>query len=136
MKSWFVAAIVGILLINIAGWPISAGAASDNQPPVVVATVPPAGDVMVDPNLPKIRITFSKPMQNSSWSLVTQDKANFPKITDQVGFQSDGRTFFAPVRLEPGKKYVIWINSDRYQNFRDQQGRLAVPYLFSFRTMP
>ena len=69
MKSWFVAAITGILLISSAGWTISAGATSDNQPPVVVATVPPAGDAMVNPSLQEIKITFSKPMQINGWSL-------------------------------------------------------------------
>ena len=136
MRVWLVITVAGFLLISSAGWTISGEAISNGQPPVVVATVPPAGDAMVDPNLPKIRITFSKPMQINGWSLVMQDKVSFPKITGQVGFQNNGRIFIAPVRLEPDKNYVVWINSDRYQNFRDQQGRPAVPYLLSFRTKP
>lgn len=136
MRAWLVITVAGFLLISSAGWTISGEAISNGQPPVVVATVPPAGDAMVNPSLQEIKITFSKPMQINGWSLVMQDKVSFPKITGQVGFQNNDRTFIAPVRLEPGRKYVIWVNSGRYQNFRDQQGRPAVPYLLSFHTKP
>ena len=39
-----------------------------------------------------------------------------------------------PVRLEPGKTYAIWVNSEKFGNFKDADGRSAVPYLPVFRT--
>ena len=39
-----------------------------------------------------------------------------------------------PVRLEPGKGYVIWVNSPKYNNFKDTSHQSAVPYLLVFET--
>jgi hypothetical protein len=136
MRAWLLVMLAAAVFFAEADTAIAAGPGLHSQPPVVVATIPRAGDDQVDPNLREIRITFSKPMQMSSWSLVMADKASFPKIAGQVAFQSDGRIFVAPVKLEPGKVYVVWVNSSRHTNFRDQQGRPAVPYLLSFGTRP
>jgi hypothetical protein len=38
------------------------------------------------------------------------------------------------VNLEPGKTYGFWLNSENHHNFKDQQGRSAVPYLLVFST--
>ena len=38
------------------------------------------------------------------------------------------------VKLEPGKTYGYWINSQSFKNFKDQQGHPAVPYLLVFQT--
>lgn len=129
-------ALAGCLLFTGVDGALAGEPSVSSQPPVVVATIPRAGDDSVDPKLAKIQITFSKPMRLSGWSLVMQDKSSFPKITGQVGFQDDRLTFVAPVKLEPGKDYVVWINSNRHQNFRGQAGLPAVPYLLSFQTRP
>jgi hypothetical protein len=39
-----------------------------------------------------------------------------------------------PVKLEPGKTYVMGINSERFHGFQDAQGHPALPYLVVFRT--
>jgi len=39
-----------------------------------------------------------------------------------------------PVKLEPGKTYAIWLNSRKFGNFEDSDGRSAVPCLLVFRT--
>jgi hypothetical protein len=38
------------------------------------------------------------------------------------------------VKLEPGKTYVIWLNSQKFRNFKDKDGQPAVPYLLVFET--
>ena len=38
------------------------------------------------------------------------------------------------LRLEPGRTYAFWLNSDQFKNFRDSEGRPAVPYLLIFET--
>jgi hypothetical protein len=136
MRRWLVISLTCLLILCSVGMALSAEADSSEQPPVVVSTIPKAGDSMVDPSQKEIRITFSKPMGVNGWSLVMQDKKSFPKIAGKVGFKKDMLTFVAPMKLEPGKKYIVWINSERYQNFRDQEGRPAVPYLLSFHTKP
>jgi hypothetical protein len=40
------------------------------------------------------------------------------------------------VRLEPGRTYAWWLNSDKFKNFTDLAGRPAVPYLLIFQTKP
>jgi RNA polymerase sigma-70 factor (ECF subfamily) len=136
MRAWLTAVLAMCLLFSVANIAFAGEPSVSGQPPVVIATIPSAGDGVVDPKLQAIKIVFSKPMRVDSWSLVMRDKASFPKIAGQVGFQKDRRTFIAPVVLEPGKEYVVWINSSRHQNFRDQKGRPALPYLLNFRTRP
>jgi RNA polymerase sigma-70 factor (ECF subfamily) len=38
------------------------------------------------------------------------------------------------VRLDPGKTYIIWLNTQRFSNFRDADERPAQPYLLMFET--
>lgn len=105
-----------------------------SAPPVVVRTTPEAGDNAVDPASKTIRVTFSKPMRDRSWSFVQASEATFPKIAGEIRYEPDGRTCVLPVSLEPNRTYVLWINSDRFQNFKDRDGRAAVPYLLVFAT--
>ncbi|MEW4568582.1 Ig-like domain-containing protein [Tautonia sp. JC769] len=106
----------------------------DAVPPVVVETVPKAGSGDVDPSLAAIRVTFSKDMQDGSWSWSTLSKETFPETTGSPKYLEDERTAALPVRLEAGKTYAIWINSQRFRNFKDAKGQPAVPYLLVFKT--
>src|SRR5262249_45924724 len=103
-------------------------------PPVVVKTVPEAGSTDVDPALTEIRVTYSKEMTDKSWSWSTWGPENFPKTTDKPFYDKDKRTAVLPVKLEPGKTYAIWLNSEKFTNFKDSEGRSAVPYLLVFQT--
>ena len=106
-----------------------------SMPPVVVATVPRAGDTQADPNLAEIRVTFSKEMMTEamwSWAMVSAE--TFPRITGQARFLEDRRTCAAPVKLEPGRAYAVWFNTGDLKAFRDTGNRPAVPYLLVFET--
>jgi RNA polymerase sigma-70 factor (ECF subfamily) len=103
-------------------------------PPVVVKTVPQAGADDVDPNLKTIKVTFSKDMSDGSWSWVQLSDESFPTLNGKPKFDKDKRTCILPVKLEPGKSYVIWLNSEKFDNFKDTDGRSAVPYLLVFET--
>src|ERR1041385_2118197 len=63
----------------------------ESAPPVVVKTVPVAGATDVDPALTEIRVTFSKPMQDGSWSWSTWGQENFPEMVGQPKYLPDGR---------------------------------------------
>jgi RNA polymerase sigma-70 factor (ECF subfamily) len=108
-----------------------------NLPPVVVQTVPRSGDDKVDAAKTKeVRVTFSKDMTDKSWSWAQVSDDTFPKVTGEIHYDKDQKTCVLPVKLEPGKTYVIWINSEKFANFKDAGGRSAVPYLLVFETKP
>jgi hypothetical protein len=52
----------------------------------------------------------------------------------EVRHDKDKKTCVLPVKLESGKTYVVWLNSEKIENFKDSDGRAAVPYLLVFRT--
>ena len=112
--------------------PITVG----NMPPSVVKTVPQSGDIRVDSSLHEVRVTFSKDMMTDRmWSWVMNSKETFPEIDAQkIHFLEDNRTCVLPVKLEANKTYVIWINSQKFNAFRDQANRAAIPYLLVFET--
>ncbi len=104
------------------------------QPPVVVETQPPSGASEVEPGVVEIRARFSKEMAEGSWSWCSAWNGSAPEITGQTRYEPDHRTCVIKVRLEPGRTYAYWLNSGEFNNFRDQAGNPAVPYLLIFKT--
>jgi len=118
-------------------WRKSGGAppATAEPPPVVVQTIPPSGASGVDPALGEIRIVFSKPMRDRSWSW---PQGNGEPLAGAAAgparYLGDARTFVLPVKLQPGRVYTIWINDESHHDFQDADGQPAVPYLLIFET--
>jgi RNA polymerase sigma-70 factor (ECF subfamily) len=106
----------------------------ESVPPVVVKTVPEAGAADVDPKLTEIKVTFSKDMQDGSRSWATVSKESFPGADGKPRYLADKQTCVLPVKLEPGRTYAVWVNSEKFGNFKDPDGRSAVPYLLVFKT--
>lgn len=130
-----VAVVFGALLSGLAATAALADDVTlDSVPPAVVKTVPEAGADVVNPKLTEIKVTFSKEMQDGSWSWAMVSRESFPNIDGKPKYLSDKRTCVLPVKLEPGKTYAIWVNSEKFDNFRDSEGRPAVPYLLVFKT--
>jgi hypothetical protein len=102
--------------------------------PVVVKTVPEAGGKDVAAGVVEIRVTFSKEMADGSWSWATAWKDSTPEGVGKPHYDADQKTCVFKVKLEPGKTYGYWINSQSFKNFKDKQGRSAIPYLFVFQT--
>ncbi len=105
-------------------------------PPVVVKTMPESGAAEVPPGETEIRVTFSKPMMNGSWTWTSAWEDSTPETIGNPAYDSDGKTCVLKAKLEAGKTYGFWLNSQRFQNFQDKQGRPAVPYLLVFQTKP
>ena len=106
-----------------------------SMPPVIIKTSPTAGNTAVDPSIKEIRIIFSKEMlTHEQWSMVTVTKGSFPKITGNVRFLNDKKTFIAPVELKRGKTYAIWLNKGKFNYFKDKYNNSAIPYLLVFKT--
>ena len=125
----------GLVLLVLLGSPaIAEEVTLGSVPPVVVQTFPAAGSAEVDPLLKEIRVTFSKPMRDGSWTWAMIDQKHFPRLAGDPKFSGDKLTCLLPVDLEPGRTYAIWVNSEKLRNFADSEGRAAVPYLLVFRT--
>ena len=103
-------------------------------PPVVLQTAPPTGARDVDPSLSELRVTYSKPMLDESWSWSQVSDVSFPETTGDARYLADHRTCVLPVALEPGTTYTIWLNSEKYRNFKDAEGRSALPFCLTFST--
>ena len=102
--------------------------------PSVVKTVPQCGETGVNPATTEIRVTFSKDMKDRCWSWCTADEGQFPEMVGQPKYLADKRTCVLTVKLKPKTTYAIWLNTQRYINFKDIGGRPAVPYLLVFET--
>jgi RNA polymerase sigma-70 factor (ECF subfamily) len=105
-----------------------------NRPPRVVSTSPQNRSMDVDPSLKEISVTFNEEMQDGNWSWVYEDKNTFPQIVGQAYYTEDMKTNVLPVKLEPNKEYVIWINSEKFTNFKNKSGNSAFPFKFTFKT--
>ena len=103
-------------------------------PPVIVKTVPESGTAGVDPALTELQVTFSKLMQDGSWSWSAWGEEYYPETTGSAHYLEDGRTCALPVKLKPGRVYAIWLNSGKFHDFKDTDGQPAVPYLLIFET--
>lgn len=103
-------------------------------PSVVVATVPEAGAVDVDPSLKELRVTFSRPMADKSWSWVKVDEESFPEMTGEPRFLPGQRTCVLPVRLQPGRIYALWLNHEPHMTFQSMDHVPSMPYLLVFKT--
>lgn len=100
----------------------------------VVATEPKSGDAAVDPTLTEVKVTFDRPMLDHSWSWCGSPSDGYPQTTGQPHYLPDGRTCVMPVKLERGRSYSIWLNTETFGNFRDTLGRSAIPYHLTFAT--
>lgn len=123
--------VLGSLL---ALWPEPAQAQDvDTVAPVVVKTFPEAGSKEVASGVTEIKVTFSKPMTDQSWSWSTAWQNSCPDSIGKPRYDSDGKTCILKVKLEAGKTYGYWINSGKFHGFQDTGGRAAVPYLLVFK---
>jgi serine/threonine protein kinase len=104
------------------------------QPPVVVETQPLSGARDVPPGETEIRVRFSKEMTDGGWSWSTAWENSTPETVGQIHYETDQRTCVLQAKLEPGRTYAWWLNSEKFRNFTDRGGRAAVPYLLIFQT--
>jgi RNA polymerase sigma-70 factor (ECF subfamily) len=102
--------------------------------PVVIKSIPAAGADRVDPDTTQISVTFSKAMQPGTWSWCVLSKESYPGTSEAPKYLDDHRTCVLPVKLQPGKTYAVWINSEKFYEFKDAKGQPAVPYLLVFGT--
>jgi RNA polymerase sigma-70 factor (ECF subfamily) len=125
--------LFSLLLANAISSALADEVTLDTARPVVVKCVPESGSAAVDPGITELRVTFSKDMQ-PGWSWAMINKENYPGTSESPRYLEDKRTCVLPVKLQSGKTYAVWINSEKLQNFKDTKGMVAVPYLLVFKT--
>jgi hypothetical protein len=135
-KSILTTSVALTLCAIVTGWAQTPAALPtvDSVAPVVVKTVPEAGAKDVAPGVVEIKVTFSKEMADGSWSWASAWKDSTPEGVGKPHYDADQKTCVLKVKLEPGKTYGYWINSQSFKNFKDRQGRSAVPYMLVFQT--
>jgi hypothetical protein len=107
-------------------------------PPRVVKTEPAIGEKDVDPALKEIKVTYDRPMtqgQNYSW-IIHKDLGDYPgtKGGPEPRWENDGKTCVLAVKLRPDTVYAVGVNSVRHFGFKDADGKVAVPYVWVFKT--
>jgi RNA polymerase sigma-70 factor (ECF subfamily) len=127
-------AVFVCLLLLLPAVAFSQGLSVQGFPPSVVKTNPQCGETGIDAAATKqITVTFSKDMLDRSWSWGQVSADSFPKIIGQPRYM-DPKTCAIDVELKPGKTYILWINTEKLTNFKDTDGRSAIPYLLVFQT--
>ena len=104
-----------------------------SKAPKVISVIPANGDKNVDPNLKAIKVVFDHPMEDKSWSLVGGGP-NFPETVGKCYYDSKRTTWTCPIKLKPGWKYEFRLNSNRFENFRSEEGVSLEPVVISFST--
>ena len=112
----------------------ASGPTVDLVPPVVVHTEPVSGTDDVAAGVRELQVRFSKPMTDQSWSWAEAWPGSVPEMIGGPNYDSDRRSCSVKVKLEPGRTYACWLNSERFTNFKDTSGNPAVPYLLIFET--
>jgi len=121
-----------VVLVLALCFPLSGGADDSKSPPKVISTHPQNNAADVDPSVSKITVTFDKAMMDKSWSWSYENKESFPPVTGEPFYTDNGTTCVLPVKLDLGMRYVIWINTARFKNFKDKSGNPAIPYKLTF----
>ena len=115
-----------------AGLALAAGTASAQDMPKVVSTSPSQG-ARVPPSLSELKVSYDHRMA-PSWSFATGGEKAFPELWGNPSLSDDHITITLPIRLEPNRTYVVWMNTDRYKNFKSEDGAAAEPYRLTFST--
>ena len=65
-------------------------------------------------------------MRQRCWPKSNRDSdETFPQVAGDIRYDKDRRTCVLPVKLRPGKTYVLWLNSDKFQNFNRPKIKVA-----------
>lgn len=107
---------------------------TDSDAPNVIETFPVSGSTDVDPSISEISVTFDEAMTDGNWSWAYTNKNQFPEMNGQAYYESGLTKNILPVKLESNKEYEIWINSEKFKNFKDQAGNSSIPFRLVFKT--
>jgi len=101
--------------------------------PYVVDSLPGDGQTEVDPALKTLTVTFSREMstRTDGW---TGRAPTYPAVAGRSYWDQERLRCSLPVRLEPGRCYVVGVNEGSELGFRSRGGSTALPYAIVFAT--
>jgi tetratricopeptide (TPR) repeat protein len=105
----------------------------ETDEPVVIKTIPQVYADDVSPTLNRLSVTFNQTMFEGNFAWVTWD-GPFPETTGKPSFDATKRICTLPVKLEPGKVYMVGINIGKFNSFQSHDGVTARPYALVFAT--
>jgi hypothetical protein len=103
------------------------------EPPHVVSTFP-AGGASVAPGVLVLRVTYSQPMFDESWSYVSTPDGAYPDCAPTPRLLDDKKSFALICRVSPKTSYALWLNHGAYANFVNRGRRKADAYELKFVT--
>lgn len=106
----------------------------DTEAPQVIKCFPPNHSQDVDPAIDKIFVVFNEEMMPGSFAWAYTYIEKFPQKTGEPYFTDNFTKSVLHVKLEPGKEYEIWINSESLAYFKDKNGNSAIPFRWTFKT--
>ena len=137
MKMMVRVAVMGLLGVCLLAGPVPE-ANRKHFPPCVVKTEPANGVVDVDPQRKEIKVTFDRKMDTGrAWSwIIHRQLGAYPGVRGgpEPQWEEDGRTCVLSVRLRPDTVYAVGANSFRHTGFKSADGKVAMPYVWMFRT--
>ncbi len=104
-----------------------------NAAPRAVAFDPPLGSTDVDPARTTLAVSFDRTMDREGWAWVIENPATAPEIGTST-WDDAVRVNTVQVRLQPGRSYVVWVNSPQFAYFRDPRGAISPPVRWTFST--
>ena len=72
-----------------------------------------------------------------AWSwIIHQNLGVYPgyRGSAEPRWEDDGKTCVLPVKLSPDTVYAVGCNSIRHTGFKDKNGKVAVPFVWVFKT--
>ena len=99
--------------------------------PKIASVTPNVRGGRIDPATTEIVFEFDRPMNPVGYSFVGETK-HMPKVTGKPWFSTDGKTFTLPVKLEPGKQYILRLNGLQSHGFTSADGYALDPMEFVF----
>ena len=73
-------------------------------------------------------------MTDHMWAICQISADTFPESAGPIHYLDDRRTCVMPVKLQPGKTYVLWFNRAQFDSFRDTNHNPSLPYMLIFKT--
>jgi hypothetical protein len=107
--------------------------AQQKKLPRIIGLTPAVTGGPIDPATKELSIDFDRGMSTSGYSFVG-DQSQMPKLTGKPWFSSDGKSLVLPVKLQPGKRYTLRLNSLQHHGFTSAAGFALEPTEISFTT--
>lgn len=107
---------------------------SEAAKPAVIDSFPLTYSNDVDPNIKEISVTFDQDMHQYGWAWCKTGSPEIYPETTGTPLYIDSRTCVLPVKVAPGRPYLVLINLSPYYGFKNVEQIPAREYAIVFAT--